>query len=52
MGPLPVWSLARQFAVTASGLRRETLDPELAREALAHVQVPADLYRERRYRLP
>jgi phosphoglycerol transferase MdoB-like AlkP superfamily enzyme len=43
---------ARQFAVTASGLRRETLDPELAREALAHVQVPADLYRERRYRLP
>jgi phosphoglycerol transferase MdoB-like AlkP superfamily enzyme len=43
---------ARQFTVTAGGLRRETLDPELARDALAHVQVAADLYRERRYRLP
>jgi phosphoglycerol transferase MdoB-like AlkP superfamily enzyme len=43
---------ARQFAVSDDELRREAVDPELARDALAHVQVAADLYRERRYRLP
>lgn len=42
----------QQFAVEGFRLRPETLDPELARDALAHVQVPATLYRERRYRLP
>ena len=43
---------ARQFTVRDGGLRQGPLDPELARDALAHVQVGADLYRERRYRLP
>jgi hypothetical protein len=41
-----------QFTVSADGLQRVQVDPELARDALAHVQVPAMLYRERRYRLP
>lgn len=43
---------AQQFAVDGGRLRPEALDPELARDALAHVQVPATLYGERRYRLP
>lgn len=41
-----------QFTVSTDGLQRVQVDPELARDALAHVQVPAMLYRERRYRLP
>jgi phosphoglycerol transferase MdoB-like AlkP superfamily enzyme len=43
---------AEQFAVDGTRLRPEALDPELARDALAHVQVPAMLYQQRRYRLP
>jgi phosphoglycerol transferase MdoB-like AlkP superfamily enzyme len=42
----------RQFAYEDGRLRPEALDAELARDALAHVQVPAMLYAERRYRLP
>ncbi len=42
----------RQFRVEGGRLRPEPLVPELARDALAHVQVPAMLYRERRHRLP
>jgi phosphoglycerol transferase MdoB-like AlkP superfamily enzyme len=42
----------RQFRVDDGRLRPEPLAPELARDAIAHVQVPAMLYRERRHRLP
>jgi len=42
----------RQFTVAGGRLEPTALDPELALDALAHVQVPAMLYRERRYRLP
>jgi phosphoglycerol transferase MdoB-like AlkP superfamily enzyme len=42
----------RQFAYEGGRLRAEPLDAELARDALAHVQVPAMLYAERRYRMP
>jgi hypothetical protein len=40
-----------QFEYADGRLRPEPLDPEFARDALAHVQVPAMLYRERRYTL-
>jgi phosphoglycerol transferase MdoB-like AlkP superfamily enzyme len=42
----------RQFTVAGGRLEPAVLDPELEKDALAHVQVPAMLYRERRYRLP
>jgi phosphoglycerol transferase MdoB-like AlkP superfamily enzyme len=42
---------AREFIVHEGRLVPATLDPELARDALAHVLTPALLYRERRYRL-
>jgi phosphoglycerol transferase MdoB-like AlkP superfamily enzyme len=43
---------AQQFVVRGGRLEPEPLDRELARDALAHVEVPAVLYGERRYRLP
>lgn len=42
----------RQFTYRDGRLVPMALDPELAADALAHVQVPATLYQERRYRLP
>jgi hypothetical protein len=42
----------QQFRWDGAGLRPAPLDPELARDALAHVQVPLELYQSRRYRLP
>jgi phosphoglycerol transferase MdoB-like AlkP superfamily enzyme len=42
----------QQFRYDAGRLLPAPLDPELARDAIAHVQVPAMLYRERRYRMP
>ncbi len=41
-----------QFTYRDGTLEPAELDPELARDALAHVQLPDMLYRERRYRLP
>lgn len=43
---------ARQFRYTDGRLVPTALDPELARDALAHLQVPEEQYRERSYRLP
>lgn len=42
----------QQFRWDGAALRPRALDPELARDALAHVQTPLELYRSRRYRLP
>ena len=42
----------QQFRYDGGRLVPAPLDPELARDALAHVQVPAMLYQERRYRIP
>jgi phosphoglycerol transferase MdoB-like AlkP superfamily enzyme len=42
----------QQFRFEDDRLRPAPLAPELVRDAIAHVQVPAMLYRERRYRLP
>jgi phosphoglycerol transferase MdoB-like AlkP superfamily enzyme len=41
-----------QFEYRDGRLLPEPLDSELARDALAHIQLPDFLYRERRYRLP
>ena len=45
----PSWRVLHGFHETPPV---EPLNPELARDALAHVQVPAMLYLQRRYRLP
>jgi phosphoglycerol transferase MdoB-like AlkP superfamily enzyme len=41
-----------QFVYRDGHLEPEPLDPDLARDALAHVQVPNMLYHDRSYRLP
>jgi phosphoglycerol transferase MdoB-like AlkP superfamily enzyme len=41
-----------QFTYRDGRLVPTTLDPEMARDALAHVQVPSMVYLERSYRLP
>ena len=40
------------FRFAEGRLQPAPLDPERVRDAIAHVQVPSMLYRERRYRLP
>jgi phosphoglycerol transferase MdoB-like AlkP superfamily enzyme len=42
----------KQFTYRDGRLVPTALDPEMARDALAHVQVPSMLYQERSYRLP
>ncbi len=42
----------QQFRVEDGRLHPVDAAPELVRDAIAHAQVPAMLYRERRYRLP
>lgn len=49
---LEPYAAPRQFRYENGRLRPETLDRELVRDAIAHVQVPSILYHERRYRLP
>lgn len=43
---------ARQYYLTNGELTPSTLDPELARDALAHLLLPDLLHREQRYQLP
>lgn len=43
---------ARQFTFTNDALTPSQLDPELAKDALAHLLLPDLLHREQRYRLP
>ncbi len=43
---------ARQFTYTEGKLVPDTLDPEFARDGLAHIELPYLLYNEQRYRLP
>jgi hypothetical protein len=42
----------RQFIYRDGRMSPDTLDPELERDALAHVELPYLLYNEQRYRLP
>ena len=43
---------ARQFTLHNNHLQATPLDPELAKDALAHILLPDLLHREQRYRLP